>query len=144
AGCAEDKSRTAGSNQPSPAAPGTILPRLGNQAPIDSAAVLKRCGGDPKFMAAVSERFRTQAVAQVIKIEEALSATDADGTSRAAHSMKSMSAYMAADTAVELAKQIESLGRDKRLADIAAPLALLRTEVERTVAWLTQHAANAA
>lgn len=115
-----------------------------SQPPIDSAAVLNRCGGDPKFAAAITERFRAQAVGQVQKIEEALAAKDADATSRAAHSMKSMCAYMAADAAVELSKQIESLGKANRLPEIAAPLASLRTQIELAVAWISQNTTKAA
>jgi cyclic di-GMP phosphodiesterase len=116
----------------------------GNPArgPVDPSAVLKRCGGDPAFAAAITERFRTQAVGEVAKIEQLLAGSDADGVSRAAHSVKSMAAYMAADAAMELARQIESLGREKRLGEVAPLLALLRTEIERAIAWIAQNEAS--
>jgi HPt (histidine-containing phosphotransfer) domain-containing protein len=110
--------------------------------PIDAAAVLKRCGGDAKFAAAVTDRFRTQAVAEVGKIEQALARNDADGLKRAAHNLKSMAGYMAADSAVELAKQIEALGQANRLSEVSPLLAALKSEIERAVAWITQHQGN--
>jgi len=110
--------------------------------PVDAAAVLKRCGGDAKFAAAVTDRFRTQAVAEVGKIEQALARNDADGLKRAAHNLKSMAGYMAADSAVELAKQIEALGQANRLSEISPLLAALKSEIERAVAWITQHQGN--
>jgi cyclic di-GMP phosphodiesterase len=107
--------------------------------PIDMAGIVKRCGGDPAFAAAVAERFRTQAPSELVKIEQGLAATDKEGISRAAHTLKSMSAYMGADSAVELARQVESLGHANRLAEVAPLLASLRIEIERAVAWVSQH-----
>jgi HPt (histidine-containing phosphotransfer) domain-containing protein len=115
--------------------PAQNLPR----DPIDTTAVLKRCGGDPNFAAAVIERFRTQAGAEIAKLDKALAEKDTNGLSRAAHNLKSMSAYMAADSAVELAKQIEALGHANRLSDVPPLLALLRSEIERAVAWIAQN-----
>jgi putative two-component system response regulator len=111
--------------------------------PIDTAAVLKRCGGDPKFAAAITQRFRSQAGAEVGKIESALSHNDADAMSRAAHSLKSMAAYMAADSAVELAKQIEALGRANSLQEAIPLLGSLRNEIERAVTWITMNETKA-
>jgi diguanylate cyclase (GGDEF)-like protein len=119
-----------------------ISPQTPPHGGIDAAAVLKRCGGDQKFAAAVTERFRTQAGKEVGKLEQALSSNDAAELSRAAHTVKSMAAYMAADNAVELAKQIESLGRANRLEDVLPLLASLRSEIERAVAWIAQNSAN--
>jgi diguanylate cyclase (GGDEF)-like protein len=113
-----------------------IIPTAPARGPIDPAAVLKRCGGDTKFAAAITSRFRAQAANEVGKIEQALAANDAETVARIAHSTKSMAAYMAADTAVELAKQIEALGRAGNLAEVAPMLKSLRAEIERAVAWI--------
>jgi diguanylate cyclase (GGDEF)-like protein len=118
---------------------GTAAPSTSSQAPIDLAAVLKRCGGDPKFAAAVTERFRTQAGAEVTKIEQALASANPEFLSRTAHTLKSMAAYMAAERAVELARQIEHLGREKQLETVAPLLAALRAEIDRATTWITQN-----
>ena len=130
---------TDNANRPSTAA---NAPAPANQPPIDVAAVLKRCGGDPSFAAAVTERFRVQAGDEVAKIEQALAASDAPTLCRAAHSLKSMAAYMGAECAVTFARQIEDLGHANRLDETGRPLGLLRQEIERAIAWITQ--ANAA
>jgi putative two-component system response regulator len=117
-------------------APGSPPPSVG--APIDPAAVLKRCGGDATFAAAVTQRFRTQAGMEVARMERALAAGDAENLSRAAHSLKSMAAYMAADRAAALAREIENHGRANRMPDVPPVLASLRSEIERAVAWISR------
>jgi diguanylate cyclase (GGDEF)-like protein len=112
--------------------------------PIDMGAVLKRCGGDATFAAAVTERFRVQAGNELAKIEQALAASDAAALCRAAHSLKSMAAYMSANAAVNLAREIEDLGHAARLTETNRALAQLRTEIERAVAWITQNNATGA
>jgi putative two-component system response regulator len=121
-----------------------VSPQVQSSArpPIDPAAVLKRCGGDAKFAAAVTKRFQTQAGAEVGKIEQALAGGDAETLSRAAHSLKSMAAYMAADGAADLAKQIEDHGRANRLAEVLPLLTSLRAEIERAIAWINQREAE--
>ncbi len=111
-------------------------------APLDPAALLKRCGNDPKFAAAVTQRFQSQAGAEVVKIELALSHQDAAALSRTAHTLKSMSAYLAADRAADLARQIESLARESRLAEVTPILNSLRAEIDQTIAWIAQSQAQ--
>jgi putative two-component system response regulator len=111
--------------------------------PVDLSAVLKRCGGDAKFAAAVTERFRAQATDEVIRIEQALASGDIEAMRRAAHSLKSMTAYMAADSASELAKQIEDFGRANQLTSVPQLLVRLRQEVGAATAWITQNALSA-
>jgi hypothetical protein len=53
-----------------------------------------------------------------------------------------MAAYMGAECAVTFARQIEDLGHANRLDETGRPLGLLRQEIERAIAWITQ--ANAA
>ena len=111
--------------------------------PMDSAALLKRCGGDPKFAAAVTDRFRSQAGGEVRKIAAALSAGDADTMSRTAHSLKSMAAYLSADVASNLAKRIEDLGRAGDLGQVEPVVSALNAEIERVMEWLNRDSSNA-
>ena len=87
------------------------------------------------------ERFKTNAGVEITKIEQGLAAGDADGVRRAAHSLKSMAAYVSASAASELAARIESLGHGNALADVPPLLASLRSQVELTIQWITQNGA---
>jgi putative two-component system response regulator len=134
------ESRTSMSNAPTlsddlPAS----QPVAGAKAPIDLEAVLKRCGGDTKFAEAVTQRFRAQAAAEVAKLTQALSRGDGEILYRTAHSLKSMSAYMSADCATDLARRIEELGRSDRLADVSPLVDQLRAEIDRAIAWISQN-----
>jgi putative two-component system response regulator len=100
---------------------------------VDLDAVLKRCGGDPKFAAAVIERFCKQAPIEVERIETALKANDAEALRRSAHSLKSMAAYMGAETTSELARQIEEMGHQGILGEVAPRVMQLRAEVSRAI-----------
>jgi HPt (histidine-containing phosphotransfer) domain-containing protein len=108
---------------------------------VDFAAVLKLCGNDPTFAGAVMERFKTNAGIEVTKIDQGMAAADADVVRRAAHTLKSMAAYVSAGAAAGLANRIESLARENALADVPPLLASLRSQVELTIQWITQNAA---
>lgn len=111
-------------------------------APIDYSAVLKRCSGDAKFASMVIERFRAQAGTEVERVAQALAAKDFDTLRRSAHSLKSMAAFVSADSASNLARQIEELARQQQIEPVAPLFADLRTQVERAVQWIA--AKNAA
>lgn len=114
------------------------------QPPVDLQAVLKRCGGDVQFATAVMERFRAQAGGEVEKIQQALVQANAESIARAAHSVKSMAAYMAGDAASSLARQIEDLGRLNQLAAVEPLLAALRQEIDAMVQWMANNSPSAA
>jgi putative two-component system response regulator len=107
--------------------------------PVDLEAVLKRCGGDVKFAAAVTERFQSQAGREVQRIQTSLTESNADNLRRAAHSLKSMAAYMAADIATDLAKQIEDLSALNQLANVPPLVELLAHEVARATKWIAEN-----
>ena len=106
--------------------------------PIDMASVIARCGGDPEFAKAVISRFIAQAPAEVARLGDAVSQANGETVTRVAHSLKSMAAYISANVASELAREIEELGRAQKLPE-TAPLHLrLRAEVERVIGWIEQ------
>jgi putative two-component system response regulator len=111
-------------------------------SPVELDAVLKRCGGDPAFTAAVTERFRLQASEEVKHIESALADGNQENLRRAAHSLKSMAAYMAADAVADLAKQIEDLSEIKGESSIPFLVVRLADEVRRATTWITENAAG--
>jgi putative two-component system response regulator len=108
---------------------------------IDFAAILKICDGDADFAYAVMDRFKTNAGAEVGKVEQGLASGDADAVRRAAHTLKSMAAYVAATTASQCAGRIEALAAANGLDQAPPLLASLRAEVESAIQWITQNAA---
>jgi diguanylate cyclase (GGDEF)-like protein len=117
-------------------APKSGLDGQRDRPPVDLKAVLNRCGGDTEFANAVAERFHAQAAGQVDQILRALAQGNGEVLSRAAHSLKSMAAYMAADAASDLARQIEDLGGRGELAAVEPLVAKLRDEIESTNQWI--------
>ncbi|HEX4124696.1 MAG TPA: response regulator [Tepidisphaeraceae bacterium] len=112
--------------------------------PIDTAAVLKRCGNDTKFAAALIQRFRTQAAGEFAKLEAAVSTGNADTAGRIAHSLKSMAAYVSADAPTELARKIEDAAHRNALAEVPPLLAKLREEIAVATKWIEQNTRTAA
>jgi HPt (histidine-containing phosphotransfer) domain-containing protein len=100
---------------------------------------LKRCGGHARFAAVVKGRFSAQSDGELRKLEQALASGDADTLHRTAHSLKSMAAYVAADAAMNLARQIEESARAKCLEEVPARLVSLREEIERANQWIGQN-----
>jgi diguanylate cyclase (GGDEF)-like protein len=111
--------------------------------PIDRAAVLARCGGDPAFATAVIERFRSQAPGEAAKCYAAFTGNDADTLRRTAHSLKSMSAYMSAANATSLAAKIEEFASKNQLASAGPLIAQLQAEIDYAVKWLNDNSQNA-
>jgi putative two-component system response regulator len=107
--------------------------------PVALDAVLKRCGGDAQFATAITERFRSQAGGEVHRIQKELEQGSTDNARRAAHSLKSMAAYMAADRVADLAKQIEELCGLNQLAGVPPLVVLLTSEVTRATTWIAQN-----
>ena len=91
----------------------------GPRPPVVYAEVMKRCGGDANFAAAITAKFRECAMNEVETVAAALAAGDAARVRRAAHTLKSMTAYMSADAASELSKQIEDLAHHNKLTEMA-------------------------
>lgn len=111
-------------------------------APISLEAVIKRCSNDADFAAMVLKRFSNTAGGEVKKLQDALAAADAAAVQRIAHSLKSMTAYVAADSASQIARELEELGRSNDLATATARVESLHQEIDRITAWITQNTAQ--
>lgn len=107
--------------------------------PVDLDAVLQRCGGDAKFAQAVIARFRDQAGCEVERIDQGLKSGALDIVRRAAHTLKSMAAYMGSDAIVSIAKRTEELSGQGMSGELWALHGQLRDEVERAVRWLADN-----
>lgn len=105
---------------------------------VDMNALLKRCGGDAKFAAAITKQFCAQAPTELARLSQALITTDAPALKRAAHSLKSMIAYIGHEPATELARKIEHLAEEKRLAEVEPLLLSLQKSVELAIAWIVE------
>ena len=106
--------------------------------PVQWERVVERCGGNAAFAAAVARRFVAQAPAEVARIEESLANSDADALRRAAHSLKSMAAYLSADTASASCKTIEELARAGNLAEVPIIMSQLQEQMKIAIDWISQ------
>jgi putative two-component system response regulator len=113
-----------------------VQDRVANPPPINLTSVLQRCGGDPHFAAAVTEKFRNQAHGEVARIGAALSTGDAETVGRIAHTVKSMAAYVAAESIAHIASRIEDFAQIGDLAEIEPLLIQLNQRVDEATAWL--------
>ena len=77
---------------------------------------LKQMSGDD-FINELIDTFLDDAPAMIAEIKSALEANNADAFRRAAHSMKSNAATFGAMQLAALAKELEMLGKENKLAD---------------------------
>jgi HPt (histidine-containing phosphotransfer) domain-containing protein len=78
----------------------------------------------------VIQAFVTDTPSHLRTLHAALAQADPDGLRRAAHSLKSASANIGADTLAQLCKDMEQLGRDDSTAGAAALLAGMEREFQ--------------
>jgi HPt (histidine-containing phosphotransfer) domain-containing protein len=109
------------------------------EVPVDLDAVLARCDGDMQFVAEAIDNFCAHAFEEVNGIALGLKDQNKEKLSRSAHSLKSMAGFIAAQQIAELARQIEKLGHDGLLAEVAPALEQLREETQHVTQWLTEY-----
>jgi HPt (histidine-containing phosphotransfer) domain-containing protein len=104
------------------------------QTEIDLAAfdTLKQMAGED-FIGQLIETFLEDAPKLIRELQTALKAKDAETFRRAAHSLKSNAASFGANHLSELAKELEMLGREKKLNDLGDRLRILE-EAYKSVA----------
>jgi HPt (histidine-containing phosphotransfer) domain-containing protein len=85
---------------------------------------LKQISG-AEFINELIDTFLEDAPKMMQEIHEAQATADADAFRRAAHSLKSNAATFGAGGLAELAKELETLGRENRLGDIGDRLNVL-------------------
>jgi histidine phosphotransfer protein HptB len=100
-------------------------------------------GDDTSFVRDLIEAYLTDSAEQVVAIEAALAADDADALVRPAHTLKSSSATVGAVELSALARTLEKAGRSGTLGDAesAAAAQRLRDTSDATMAglraWMT-------
>jgi HPt (histidine-containing phosphotransfer) domain-containing protein len=90
---------------------------------------MHRVDGDEALLRDLLPLFSQDVRVRLQQLNTAVTASDATGLARAAHSIKGMVATFAAHQAFALAKQLEELGRGGRLTDAAQIAGQLTLEV---------------
>ncbi len=82
------------------------------------------------FVIELVDTYREETPALIAQLQQAVAANDADGVRRAAHAIKSSSNNFGALHLGSLAQEIETLGKEGRLAGIAQKAADLSSEYD--------------
>jgi CheY-like chemotaxis protein/HPt (histidine-containing phosphotransfer) domain-containing protein/HAMP domain-containing protein len=106
----------------------------GGEDPVDWELARSMTGGDAALLQEVIELFPEESRGQLDAIRLAVDAADAEGVTRNAHSLKGAAKLFGAPALVELAFEVEELGRAGRLAEVPGRLDALRVETARLVA----------
>jgi CheY-like chemotaxis protein/HPt (histidine-containing phosphotransfer) domain-containing protein len=108
----------------------------GKGGPIDWSAALDAVQGDCALLAEIVDAFLEECPALIAEIHRAVAAADGAALRLAAHRLKGSMRYFGATRAYDQAFILETVGREGRLADAAAPLAVLEGDLTRLTAQL--------
>jgi len=97
----------------------------------DEAALLKRFGGDRKFLRAMARIFLADAPKRMHEIRHAIDQRHFEKLRTAAHTLKGSVANFLCTPAVEAAYQLEVMGKEQHLTDAGAGYARLEDEIGR-------------
>jgi two-component system, sensor histidine kinase and response regulator len=104
---------------------------------IDRQVALSRVGGDAELLKEIAQLFIEDYPKAMASIQHAADRGDAKALERTAHGLKGSVANFGAAAAVDAAKELESMGRAHRLAEVQQvihtlelALAALRPELE--------------
>jgi signal transduction histidine kinase/CheY-like chemotaxis protein/HPt (histidine-containing phosphotransfer) domain-containing protein len=95
----------------------------------DKAAALERVEGDEELLQDICWIFLEESPQLMIQLQQALADDDPEAVSRAAHSLKGESAYLGATSVAQIAKQLETMGRDRELSQARAVFEQLQQEM---------------
>lgn len=98
---------------------------------IDEAELMLRVDGDIEFLAETIEMLEEDSPALLEQIHAAVAAKDAVSLTHAAHALKGMVSNFCAGPAEAAAKALEVMGREDRLSDVDAAVALVKQETGR-------------
>ena len=99
-------------------------------------AVLARVGGDRQLLAEITRLFIEDAPRHVDNIARAIDTGNADALRRAAHGLKGAAANFDAQPVVDVARELEDLGRAAEFDRAPAAFERLRAETDRLLATL--------
>ncbi len=95
----------------------------------DKAAALDRVEGDEELLQDICRIFLEESPKLMTSLQQAVVQKDAEAVSRAAHSLKGESGYLGAVNVSKMAKQLETMGRDRELSQAPAVLEQLQKEM---------------
>jgi two-component system sensor histidine kinase/response regulator len=108
-----------------------------NSVIFDKTVALSRVGGDVELLREIAVLFLDDYPKSLSDLHEAIASRDARRVERAAHGLKGSVSNFGANSAVEAALRLESLGRAQELAEVEQvfhtlelALAALRPELE--------------
>jgi HPt (histidine-containing phosphotransfer) domain-containing protein len=110
---------------------------------IDWSAAREAVQGDESLLAELVSAFLEECPTLMEEIARAVEDADCAALRLAAHRLKGSMRYFGATRAFDQAFILETIGREGRMADAAAPLETLQSELERLQAQLREHAAVA-
>jgi two-component system, sensor histidine kinase and response regulator len=98
-------------------------------SPFDSAAALRTVGGDRALLAELATAFHTESQSLLTQLREAIATRDPAKLRRAAHTLKGAAGVFGAQSAYEMARQLEDLGRSADFSQADGIFATLETAV---------------
>jgi HPt (histidine-containing phosphotransfer) domain-containing protein len=104
----------------------------------DKAAALDRVEGDEELLQDICRIFLEESPKLMKRLQQAVAEENGEGVSQAAHSLKGESGYLGATSISQMAKQLETMGRDHELSQAATVLGQLQKEMESLSAGMQQ------
>ena len=111
-----------------------------NAERIDWSAALATVGGDRELLRDVVDAFLQEGPRLLGELRKAAVDSDAEGLRRAVHTLKASLRYLGAETLFDRAVELEAIGREGRLADVAAALVRFDKPLELLLAGLSRKA----
>ena len=119
-------------------APTPFTPPVTTRRPFDAAAALERVGDDRELLVRIIGIFRVESPKLLSAIRTSIASGDATALARSAHAFKGSVATFGTTASVELAGELERLGRGGSVTGAAARC----TSLEHEVGLLQQDLAN--
>ncbi len=98
---------------------------------LDEVALMDRVDGDLEFLQETIAMLNEDSPSLIDQIQAAASAGDAAALVQSAHALKGMLANFCAEPAEAAARELETMGREGRLADAESAADRARLETER-------------
>lgn len=109
------------------------------QQPFDLARALENVGGSKEMLTELIELFGRECPKQMADLEAAFDLGKAEAVMRAGHTLKGSVALFAADEAAEVAKQIETMGREDKLDGFPTAWESLKMHIDDLLTALQLH-----
>jgi signal transduction histidine kinase/DNA-binding response OmpR family regulator len=106
--------------------------------PVDMAAFLERCLGNPQVAFRVLDVFAVQATEEIARLQRALAEGNLERLSRLAHSLKGSASNISADSVRKVARELEKLAAAGDFGPLAGKLDELKTELERCMTFIAE------